>query len=846
MNTRQTLSQRRARLSYWIPLIIASILLSVNDSTVAAQDDLPPQTNDDSAEVSEPIKSRITSLKEEIEKLKQFNEFVNQYNQLMKERRFAEAELVGKKAKDLQTNEPQAILMVEKAKMHRQLAFNESVRKRKEGSGEDISSAMEPVIDTEQIKIFNLKNSNANDIQLIIAQLFDGTTTTISVDERTNALIIRANESQLREIEAILLRLDSTETAARNSVSTDLPSIAANEPVISIAEYRSRLDALEQPVLQLAEQVRAAETKHGKDHPDATKLRADLRALVQQTFTARQEIQRAELAEFNRRLQRMQQSIETRDRIAEKIADRRVEELLDPNIRWTTTTPAIAPLVSRDELVAELNMKTIEVDQGAIQETTQSPEPSWLELLPTIDAILEDIEDLQKRTPLKLLMQFKDKPLIQISDDFNESFRNLREIVEGNQPPEKVKEGFAATEESSKIFISNFRRFNSEGMINALREIEDGIATLKILIDSDQRIGVLPGLRDSNAALLQKLQGKWAIKESASGTTNDSLVERVAPMGEVHIEGRLITVPFVKGDAPTDIPMLMELQAPGNPQGVKITIDPNGEAFVALGIIECDGDHLRLCFGQCVGKGEIPDETSRPLVFAPGSSAAFLKCGRISTESNAFFPASSWRPRSDAEKAIARLVLAFNRDQTKRVPAVMIQHGNKTIAVTAGPATIVPDDVPPAIDREFLEFYDRDDVATQYSNFSASDLHITIANENLTEFTLEDRVTLHAGDALTAILMHGQEDFEVTPDAARVTAVEQEATFELPSHNIKHQYTGLVQIDQRLPEGTPLFQNGKLAGLTLLGTRFMKDGVEGSYVVPASRIAEVVGELKSK
>ena len=90
MNTRQTLSQRRARLSYWIPLIIASILLSVNDSTVAAQDDLPPQTNDDSAEVSEPIKSRITSLKEEIEKLKQFNEFVNQYNQLMKERRFAD------------------------------------------------------------------------------------------------------------------------------------------------------------------------------------------------------------------------------------------------------------------------------------------------------------------------------------------------------------------------------------------------------------------------------------------------------------------------------------------------------------------------------------------------------------------------------------------------------------------------------------------------------------------------------------------------------------------------------------------------------------------------------------
>ena len=182
---------------------------------------------------------------------------------------------------------------------------------------------------TEQLKIFNLKNSNANDIQLTIAHLFDGTTVGISVDNRTNALIIRANESQLREIEAILLKLDSTETAAKNSGTSNQPSIDANEPVTSIAEYRRQLDALEQPVLLLAEQVRAAETKQGKDHPDSAKLRADLRAAVQQTFAARQEIQRAELAEFTRRLQRMQQLVDTRDRIAEQIVERRIEELLD-------------------------------------------------------------------------------------------------------------------------------------------------------------------------------------------------------------------------------------------------------------------------------------------------------------------------------------------------------------------------------------------------------------------------------------------------------------------------------------------------------------------------------------
>ena len=144
MNTKPTLCQRRAQSGHWLPLVITSILLFFSNSTVAAQEALPPKTNNDSAEVSEPIKSQITSLEEEIEKLKQFNELVNQYNQLIKDRRFAEAELVGKKARELQTNEPHAILMVEKAKMYRQLAFNESVRKRKEGIAENIAHRWDP------------------------------------------------------------------------------------------------------------------------------------------------------------------------------------------------------------------------------------------------------------------------------------------------------------------------------------------------------------------------------------------------------------------------------------------------------------------------------------------------------------------------------------------------------------------------------------------------------------------------------------------------------------------------------------------------------------------------------
>jgi hypothetical protein len=65
---------------------------------------------------------------------------------------------------------------------------------------------------------------------------------------------------------------------------------------------------------------------------------------------------------------------------------------------------------------------------------------------------------------------------------------------------------------------------------------------------------------------------------------------------------------------------------PENLQGVKVNFDPNGAPCRALGIIEFDGEHLRLCSGECAGKGNVLDEDSRPAVFAAGSNVLFLEC----------------------------------------------------------------------------------------------------------------------------------------------------------------------------------------------------------------------------
>jgi hypothetical protein len=71
---------------------------------------------------------------------------------------------------------------------------------------------------------------------------------------------------------------------------------------------------------------------------------ASLRNRVAYAFSLRQTSVRVELAEMQRRMATIQDSIDLRDRAAQQIIDRRVSELLDPNLQWEpAATPGIGP-----------------------------------------------------------------------------------------------------------------------------------------------------------------------------------------------------------------------------------------------------------------------------------------------------------------------------------------------------------------------------------------------------------------------------------------------------------------------------------------------------------------------
>ncbi len=119
---------------------------------------------------------------------------------------------------------------------------------------------------------------------------------------------------------------------------------------------------------------------------------------------------------------------------------------------------------------------------------------------------------------------------------------------------------------------------------------------------------------------------------------------------------------------------------------------------------------------------------------------------------------------------------------------------------------------------------------------STAELSVYRVAGELTDYRPPNDVDLAVGDSLSATLPAGAAKLLVTPNATNVVGLDRSARLSVRGRGIQHLYDKLVAVDRSLPEGTPLFKNGKLAGLTLLGRRFP----DRSFVVPVDRIASLL------
>lgn len=103
----------------------------------------------------------------------------------------------------------------------------------------------------------------------------------------------------------------------------------ATSPQVDVESLNLKLKQIEELTAKMAHEVNAASDK-SKDV-----LRSRLRREVQSSFEARLQLQRAELQKVREQLNRIEKSIETRERIKDEIIEHRVEELLNPELYWT-------------------------------------------------------------------------------------------------------------------------------------------------------------------------------------------------------------------------------------------------------------------------------------------------------------------------------------------------------------------------------------------------------------------------------------------------------------------------------------------------------------------------------
>ena len=188
--------------------------------------------------------------------------------------------------------------------------------------------------DSEGAKLtaFPLQHADVWTVWDMMSPLFADVLLDKVIDSRTNTLLLVADDDLTTRVADVLKLLDVTASATqatdKQSNAKQQPSAPSGDQVVS--DLRAKLRYLEQRTRNLATQLRQPVLEPSTE----TKLKEQLNEAVRQSFETRQKLQRAELDEFAQRLMGIQQSIEMRDRISQQIIDRRVEQLLDPNLKW--------------------------------------------------------------------------------------------------------------------------------------------------------------------------------------------------------------------------------------------------------------------------------------------------------------------------------------------------------------------------------------------------------------------------------------------------------------------------------------------------------------------------------
>lgn len=103
-----------------------------------------------------------------------------------------------------------------------------------------------------------------------------------------------------------------------------------------------------------------------------------------------------------------------------------------------------------------------------------------IQMKQTADALIRNVDEFYNRTPLKLMLNFKNvQNALQIADNFYGTVQNFKDNLDRNESDVMVVESYKYVEEYGAVFIRTFNKMPSQQGIVVLRQIEDAMASLR-------------------------------------------------------------------------------------------------------------------------------------------------------------------------------------------------------------------------------------------------------------------------------------------------------------------------------------------------------------------------------
>jgi hypothetical protein len=189
----------------------------------------------------------------------------------------------------------------------------------------------------QMISVFHLKHIPASSAERILKQIFARARVTIAAEEGTNRIVVSAAKKDMDQITELLNSLDQEHVAVEADKAAAAASVTPprNMPAAELAKAYA---AKEEQAAHLAGEIRKAAGENA-NQPALESRKSELRRTVSEAFALRQQLHRAELAELAQRMQHIEQNLQAKSRISDAIITRRVEDLLNPDLRWDEPLP---------------------------------------------------------------------------------------------------------------------------------------------------------------------------------------------------------------------------------------------------------------------------------------------------------------------------------------------------------------------------------------------------------------------------------------------------------------------------------------------------------------------------